>query len=311
MNGETAVPPLVSVVVAVREDASHLLRLLKALMAQDYRGLIELVAVDTHGKPALEQLGLAGSRLAVRVVHEPDAGLSRARNVGIGVATGEVVLITDPDARPSAGWVRAMVTALTHGGADLVCGQVTVTDAELPGTRLPKALLDLAGSTRWPSVPEEVERPWEAAGCNLGFRKSITPLQFDEAHAGADRRHHRCGAPELATRLWAKNGFVQAVPDAVVHRDAKPTGLTLRTVLARAWWRGRLLARLAHHYPQARLPGRLYRLPDGDPVRWLFTRAGRLAGTACLAGSAGRQFERLRLTAAPCRPRQTAVAAHR
>ncbi|MFF4408448.1 glycosyltransferase family 2 protein [Streptomyces sp. NPDC001407] len=309
MNEEKTVPPLVSVVVAVRDNASRLPRLLMALLKQDYLGPIELIAVDTCTEPVPERPGLPGSRLPVYVLHEPDAGLSRARNTGIRVATGEVVLITDPAARPDPGWVRAMVAALTYGGADLVCGQVSVTVTDPPGPRLPRAVLDLVGSARWPTVPGELERPWEVSGCNLGFRNGVAPLQFDDEHTGADRGHRRCGAAALATRLRATGGFVQAVPDAVVHLDVAPDDLTWRAVCARAWWRGAVLARIAHELPNTRVPGRPCRLPGGGPVRWLFTRGGRLAGAACLASTTGRQIERLRLKTAPRPMRRTAVAA--
>ncbi|MFC4512256.1 glycosyltransferase family 2 protein [Streptomyces ehimensis] len=301
--------PLISVVVAVRGNARYLPCLLDALLAQDYRGLVELVAVDAHKEPVLKQSSFAGSRLPVRVLREPNAGLSRARNAGIRVATGDVVLITEPAARPDQGWVRAMVAALTYGGADLVCGQVSVAVTDPPGPRLPKTVLDLVGSARWPTVPGELERPWEVSGCNLGFCNDVAPLQFDDEHTGADRGHRRCGAAALATRLWAAGRFVQAVPAAVVHLDVAPADLTWRAVCARAWWLGAVLARLAHELPEARLPERPCQLPDGDPVRWMFTRSGRLAGAACLASSMGRQVERLRLRAAPRPTPRTAVAA--
>ncbi|WP_116211649.1 glycosyltransferase family 2 protein [Streptomyces olivoreticuli] len=310
MTGEKSVPALVSVVVTVRDNAAHLPRLLMALLKQDYRGPVELVAVDTHNELVLNRLSLAGSRLPVHVMHEPDAGLSRARNTGIRVATGAVVLITDPAARPSPGWVRTMATALTHGGADLVCGQVSVTVTDPPGARLAKALLDLVGSASWPTVPCELERPWQVSGCNLGFRNGVVPLQFDEERPGADRGHRRCGATELAARLLAEGRFVQAVPDAVVHRDVMPADLTMRAVCARAWWKGGVLARLAHERPQSREPVPACRLPDGYRVRWAFTRGGRLAGAACLASSASRRLEQLRLRATPRRKSRTAVAAH-
>ncbi|MEV4500874.1 glycosyltransferase family 2 protein [Streptomyces klenkii] len=310
MNEAKTVPPVVSVVVAVRDNAAHLPRLLKALLVQDYRGLIELVAVDTHKKPVLNRSGFAGSRLPVYVVQEPEAGLSRARNAGIRVATGEVVLITDPSTRPDPGWVCAMVAALTYGGADLVCGQVSVAVTDPPGLRLPKTVLDLVGSARWPTVPGELERPWEVSGCNIGFRRNdVAPVQFDDEHPGADRGHRRCGAAALATGLWAAGRFVQAVPEAVVHLDVAPADLTWRAVGARAWWLGAVLARLAHESPEARIPDRPCRLPDRDPMRWMFTRGGRLAGAACLASSAGRRIERLRLRTTPRRMSQMTVAA--
>ncbi|MEU1307857.1 glycosyltransferase [Streptomyces cinnamoneus] len=310
MSKEESVSALVSVVVAVRDNAAHLPRLLKALLVQDYRGLIELVVVDAHREPVLERSGFTAWRLPVRLVHDPGAGLSRARNSGIRVATGEVVLTTDPCARPSTGWVRTMVEALTYGGADLVCGQVSVAVVDPPGRWLPRAVLDLVGSARWPTVPGELERPWEASGCNLGFRNKDIPILFDEEHPGADRGHRRCGAAALATRLWAQGRFVQSVPAAIVHRDVEPADLTWRAVWGRAWWLGAVLARLAHDLPQARVRGRACRLPEGDRWRWVFTRGGRLAGTACLAASAGRHLEGLRLTATPRRRSRAVVAAH-
>ncbi|MER5780241.1 glycosyltransferase [Streptomyces mobaraensis] len=299
---------LVSVVVAVRDNVPALPRLLMALLRQDYGGPIELVAVDAHTEPVLTRSSLAVSRLPVHVVHEPDAGLSRARNTGIRLATGNIVLVTDPTARPAPDWVRAMVTALEYGGAELVCGQVSVTVTDPPSPRLPKALLALVGSARWPTVPGEPDLPWEVSGSNLGFRNSAVPLQFDEEPPGSDRGHRRCGAAMLAARLGAQGCFVQVIPDAVVHRDVPPREVTVRAVCARAWWLGTVLARLARELPPDSVPRQPCWLPDG-PVRWVFSRGGRLAGAACLASSAGRQVERFRLSASPRRARRTVVAA--
>jgi GT2 family glycosyltransferase len=126
--------PMASVVVPTtmsRED--DLVRCVAALRALDYPAY-EVIVVDNRPSPAPERARLH-ERLAadsrVRVVTEPQRGISAARNQGASVARGEFVAFTDDDAVVQAGWLRAVGARFAAEPAtDCVTGPVLPVELE-------------------------------------------------------------------------------------------------------------------------------------------------------------------------------------
>jgi len=89
-------PPLVSVVLATNRPGPFLSIALDALVAQTWTEW-ELVLVD-DGAPEPGALDLAAAGLPrARVVHQANAGVSVARNVGIAHSTGTYLAFLDDD----------------------------------------------------------------------------------------------------------------------------------------------------------------------------------------------------------------------
>lgn len=111
--------PRASVIVCTCNRAPLLAQACESLLAQDYpEDLWELIVVDNGSSDdtleVAERLAAARPDL-VRVLQEPRAGLSRARNAGIRAARGEIVAFADDDAFPVPGWLRELVlTMLSH-----------------------------------------------------------------------------------------------------------------------------------------------------------------------------------------------------
>ncbi|MEV4506075.1 glycosyltransferase [Streptomyces klenkii] len=280
----------VSVVVAVRGNAGHLPSLLRALSHQDYLGAVELVVVDNHDQPVIDRCRLVAWPVPVHVAFEMRPGLARARNTGIRMATGDFILITDPEAQPDPGWVRTMVTALVHGGADLVGGQVVPILPAGAGP-LPAPVLALFGPACWPTVVCELEAPGQLSGSNLGMPNTDeVPLLVDARRRGSGYHRHY-DAIELPASVQPAGYSVQLVPGAVVRRPVLPEHLTVRSVWVRAWRQGVSLARPGvRRSSGAHLPGP--RAPRGLPWEWLVSRGGWLAIVTVLARAAGRTKER-------------------
>jgi glycosyltransferase involved in cell wall biosynthesis len=98
--------PSVSVVVCTRNREAQLEECLEVLCAQEYPRF-EIVVVDnTDGSPRVAEIvkGLDAA-VPVRLVIEPEVGLSRARNRGASVSRGAVIAYIDDDARPTDQWV--------------------------------------------------------------------------------------------------------------------------------------------------------------------------------------------------------------
>jgi glycosyltransferase involved in cell wall biosynthesis len=99
-----AVGPAASVIVCTRDRPEEVGPCVEACIAH---GVLadggEIIVVD-NGKESLAVSLPAG----VRVVREPVAGLSRARNTGAAAARHDVLAYLDDDARPGPGWIESL-----------------------------------------------------------------------------------------------------------------------------------------------------------------------------------------------------------
>ena len=95
--------PRFSVIVPAFNEETVLAGCLDALAAQTFAGPVEVIVVDnasTDGTAALAK------RCGAQVVHEPQAGVCFARQRGLEVATGEIVVTTDADTTCPPGWLQ-------------------------------------------------------------------------------------------------------------------------------------------------------------------------------------------------------------
>jgi len=103
----------VSIVVATYNGARTLKACLESLSALHYPDY-EVILVDDGSTDATPEIAAAFPR--VRYIHQPNRGLSVARNTGIAAATGEVVAFTDDDCRADEDWLYYLICDLLRGG---------------------------------------------------------------------------------------------------------------------------------------------------------------------------------------------------
>lgn len=116
--------PPVSVVMAVRNEATRIDATLDAVLTQDYPGPIEVVVADggsTDGTPAILQ-HRAATEPRLRVVDNPDRSAAAGLNRAIASSTGTVVVRCDGHSELSPGYVRLAVEVLHQTGAANVGG---------------------------------------------------------------------------------------------------------------------------------------------------------------------------------------------
>lgn len=287
----------VSIVVAVRGNTGALHGLATAVRAQDYpAGDLELIVVDNHPAPVLPPGPYRLGPMPCRVVHERRPGLSRARNAGIRQASGEIVLITDPDARPEPDWAQRMAAALEATGAYCAGGKVVPYFTGGTAAEVSADVLQLFVPPTWPQATTELTAPYWAVGCNLAIRRSPLP-QFDTRLGVTGRRHLSCEDLEFTVRAQRSGRLVVVVPDAVIHRAIHPADLMAVAVWGRALWHGVSVARLLAIHPSADIYDS-YRLRDALTPARLCSRTGRRGAVADVARVAGLRAERLRLAMA-------------
>lgn len=120
----------VSIVFPVYNKSEHLPTTLPSLLSQTYREF-ELIAVDdgsTDGSgDFLDRLAKTDSR--VKVIHQPNAGVSAARNAALDRASGDYVVFADADDTVCPDWLEVLAKEAETSGADIVVSGFFSTDS--------------------------------------------------------------------------------------------------------------------------------------------------------------------------------------
>jgi succinoglycan biosynthesis protein ExoA len=197
-----------SVIVPVRNEASHIQHTLRQLLAQDYPpGRFEILVVDGQSTDATPDLvrQIAQHHPNVQLLKNPKKLSSSARNIGIRHARGQAVLIVDGHCEiPARNMLRNVSDAFISSGAHCLGRPqpLTVTGA----TTLQKAIA-AARASRLGHHPESfiyAGRPQfaPAKSVAVAYRREVFASigYFDEhfdAHEDGEL-NHRCDAAGLA-----------------------------------------------------------------------------------------------------------------
>ena len=224
-----------SVVVCTHNGERWLRGCLAALARVDYPDY-EVIVVNDGSTDATASIAAEFPRF--RVVSTPGVGLSRARNVGLDAAKGEIVAYLDDDARPDPSWLRQLARTLVGSGHAAVGGPnipppndglVADCVANSPGGPVHVLLSD--------TVAEHVP------GCNMAFRKTAL-----EAIGGFDPRFHVAGDDvDVCWRLQHGSEAVGFSPGAVVYHHRRSS---VRGYLRQQFQYGKAEALLEQKWPQ-------------------------------------------------------------
>jgi glycosyltransferase involved in cell wall biosynthesis len=219
--------PAVTVLVAARNEEWRLGPCLAALQRQDYAGWWEVIVVDdrsTDGTPSLLARAAAGwPRLHWRRAPEPPAYRCPKKSAlahGIAAAGGDLLLCTDADCRPPAGWISAMVAAFAPG-VGLVAGYSYPESAPRWRQRV-LALENIAvGALSAGSLA--MGRPLACTGRNLAYRRQAFAAVGGFASVG-----HLVGGDDVYLMRQIARGtqwrlVFQRDPRAAVPCAAPPT----------------------------------------------------------------------------------------
>lgn len=118
-------PPVLSVIVPMFDVEPYVVACLDSLLGQEFSDL-EIVVVDdgsTDGSRAKAD-AVARRDSRVRMVEQPNGGLSLARNTGVRAAHGRYLAFCDSDDIVPATAYAALVGSLEASGSDLASGDV-------------------------------------------------------------------------------------------------------------------------------------------------------------------------------------------
>jgi len=221
---------MVSVVLAVRDEATHLPRCLQALAGQQYpAGRLEVIVADGgSGDGTLEiARSFAGGWFAVRVMDNPTRVTPAGFNLGITAARGEIVIILGARAEVAPDFIAESVGALARTGADAVGG---VVESSAPDGQETATARAIALALRSPFGVGDAR-----------YRYATTERETDTVNYGAYRRDvfERVGLfdesmswvedDEFNYRLRSAGGHLVVSPRIRVRYHARP--------MLRALWR--------------------------------------------------------------------------
>jgi len=218
--------PLVSVVVAVRNEEANILNILNDLAAQTYPD-VEILVVDDHSHdstttvisnvsekspPLKEQLKLLNCTI--------EFGKKAALTLGISAARGEIILTTDADCRLPANWIEATVEQFSDN-VKMVVGGVRILSGNFFSRLQQLEFASLIGSG---AATLGWQMPTMANGANLAFHKQT----FNEVKGYEGNEQIPSGDDEFLLRK-----FYQYFPNSVVFNtnpDSVPSTKALASV---------------------------------------------------------------------------------
>lgn len=208
--------PTTSVVVCSRGRPRLVRDVVGSILAMELLPT-ELVIVDQSDErnPDVEAMGSTTS-VDVRYLWAPDRGLSRARNVGLEAARGEIVACTDDDIFVDPHWLGGLVEALlSRDVRHVVTGQVREGEPEVPGAWAPSVITDARARTYAGQLDRDVLYPSNMAMYRSAFEE-IGP--FDE-RLGAGTSLPSAEDNDFCYRLLRAGYVIEYSPDIVVtHR---------------------------------------------------------------------------------------------
>ncbi len=206
MSTTTNSEPQISVVVCSLNGERHLGRCLAALSIQTHDAY-EVIVVDDGSTDATGSIAAAAGVRVVR--HERPRGLSAARNAGIRLARGAVVVFTDDDCEPNPTWLAELDrTYRTAGGTERIAGVGGAVDPAAPAGPMLRYL--------------QLNNPLEPVEVELDGSRSVA-YRFVRYVARNLSTRHSAGLRDVRSLVGANMSFPRASLAAVGGFDERFT----------------------------------------------------------------------------------------
>ena len=227
----------VSIVIPARDEEARLPAALASALAQDYAGEIEIVVADGSDRPDMAE-AVRTRFPGVRIVPNPDRGISAGLNRALRAAAHDIVLRCDARCLLPPHYVRLAVATLRRTGAASAGGRQRPvgTDAFTRAVALAMTSPLGAGGARYRLGG--AEGPADTVFLGVFRRDAL------EAAGGFDETLMRNEDYELNWRLRERGGTVWLDPAlAVDYRPRESLAALAAQYFAYGWWKRIVLAR--------------------------------------------------------------------
>jgi GT2 family glycosyltransferase len=183
----------------------------------------------------------AGARL--RAVHEPQLGLSAARNRGLAEAHSPIVAYLDDEALPRPGWLAALLAPYAERAVACVGGRIRLAFDGTPPAWLTPALRAALSAYDLGDRPRRLRyRPGDVYpfGANISFRvaDALEAGGFSTTVGPLGRRQLVHDETDLCFRLDVAGREIHYAPDAIVDHLVVAERLSPQWMLRRYWLGG-------------------------------------------------------------------------
>ena len=175
---------VISVIVPVYNGEKLLPKCMECLLGQTWQDF-EIILVDDGSKDGSGALcdDYVAKDARVRVIHQENHGVSRARNAGLDAATGKFVAFVDADDYVKLDYLEHLHRNLVGSGADIAsCDYQEVIQADVRGTNIPfvaesRMITDKA--TYFEDMVTAREAYWSTITAKLYRRELIGDTRFN------------------------------------------------------------------------------------------------------------------------------------
>ncbi|MFC7396029.1 glycosyltransferase [Chelatococcus sp. GCM10030263] len=217
--------PAVSLIINTLNRAAYLASTLSALKLLRY-GAFEVIVVNGPSDDGTDAI-LAAYGDQIRIARCDTANIAASRNIGLGLAGGDIVAFIDDDAIPEPGWLDALVKPFRDPRVGAAGGfvrdrtglhfQARVITCDRTGRLESFATAEAAGLDQHPGAP----RVLALTGANIAFRRDLL-LElggFDENY------RYLLDETDLNFRIMDAGYLNVVVPQAEVHHKQAPNHL--------------------------------------------------------------------------------------
>ncbi|HET7738986.1 MAG TPA: glycosyltransferase family A protein [Tepidiformaceae bacterium] len=269
--------PSITVIIPVKDDArvDMCLETLQASLAGAGALDAQVIVVNNNSAPAFRE-HLEGFRDRITLLHESRPGAYAARNAGLDVATGDLILLTDADCLIQHDWVAEAIHGMAVTGADILLG----SSGQVSGMSATQRLIHARGAARLrrlrPGQPTEIDTK------NLAVRRHV----FDRLRFNGNYR--RAGDTEFGLVAESLGFRVAYWPRMHIDHDHDTALVTfVAKQISHGWGAQRIMAEhpeIEWHGGHLRLVARvsrgLARIPFVGPLSSAAGRAVVLAARA-------------------------------
>jgi FkbM family methyltransferase len=241
-----------AVVLATRDRRDDLVRCLEALHSQTEKALVEILVVDDGSVLPVDARELQGV-FPVRVLRTEGVGPAAARNTGARAVMADIVVFTDDDTIPVAGWVAAAMSRLREHPEEVAVEGPVESPAYDP-------LYAYSVHTHAPG------HHWT---CNIAYRRAILDRVGGFAEDVFPYAH--CEDLDLAYRAMAFGRIGFSTGMSIMHT---PRATGMMDFIRRGRWAASELELARRHparVPRSRLPvvlPRTFELAFGHARNW-------------------------------------------
>ena len=247
--------PRLSVVLCAWQPSFGLGRALESLAGQMLAPRqYEVLVVDNHPHGAIRAAAaqlMPAPPFHLRVVAEPELGLSAARNRGAREAQGELIAFMDDDGQADPGWASALVAAF-DALPDAVCigGPIGLDRDAAPPAWWQASFNELCGEISYGAARRKLGYPRYPYGGNIAFRRAaLGEAPFSTALGRRGEQQLAGEEFEVCLRLERAGGTIYYEPEAVMRHHLPRARYSRRFLYSRAFAHGRSMAMIeAGHF---------------------------------------------------------------